>query len=90
MKFKVGQKEIGARLDKFLVAKLKNKTRGQIQNLISAGGVVVDGKVVSNHYGLKEREIVEIRKFENLKIGENKKADDLRIKIVFANDAEDF
>ncbi|MDD4901940.1 MAG: RluA family pseudouridine synthase [Patescibacteria group bacterium] len=85
MKYKITKENAGLRLDLFLVQKTK-KTRGQVQNLIGAGQVLVNGKVLSNHYALKEGEVVEIRKLENLKISKDKKEDHLKPEIVFAND----
>jgi pseudouridine synthase, RluA family len=60
MKFKIKEKDKGVRLDKFLVEKTK-KTRGQVQQAISAGAVLVNGKNLSNHYALKIGEEVEIK-----------------------------
>jgi 23S rRNA pseudouridine1911/1915/1917 synthase len=66
MKFKIKKENTGVRLDLFLVQKTK-KTRGQVQGMISAGRALVNGKVLSNHYALKEGEIVEVRS-KNLEI----------------------
>jgi 23S rRNA pseudouridine1911/1915/1917 synthase len=53
MKFKIKAKDAGSRLDKLLVEKLDNKSRGQVQAMIEAGAVLVNGKNLSNHYALK-------------------------------------
>ncbi|MDD5528034.1 MAG: RluA family pseudouridine synthase [Patescibacteria group bacterium] len=61
MKLRIKKEQAGVRLDKFLVAKLKNKTRGQAQQMIANGAVLVNGKILSNHYALKENEIIEVK-----------------------------
>ena len=53
MNFKVEEKDSKTRLDKFLTAKLKDKTRSQIKKMISAGLVEVDGQVAKVHRFLK-------------------------------------
>jgi 23S rRNA pseudouridine1911/1915/1917 synthase len=60
MKYKVKTGDAGSRLDLFLVKKTK-KTRGQIQQQIESGAVLVDGKKMSNHYALKVGEELEIK-----------------------------
>ncbi|HTW97088.1 MAG TPA: RluA family pseudouridine synthase [Candidatus Methylomirabilis sp.] len=83
MKYKIKKAEAGIRLDKFLVARLKGKTRGQAQNLIGAGLVLVGGKIASNHYPLKIGEEVEIKKERRTRSEERKLA--VEPKIIFAN-----
>lgn len=84
MKYKIKKEQIGARVDLFLVKKIK-KTRGEAQKLIKEGRVLVNGKSKSNHYALKEGEEVEIRKLENLKIGGKLMADNFKIEVIFEN-----
>jgi 23S rRNA pseudouridine1911/1915/1917 synthase len=60
MKYTIKKDSAGKRLDLFLVQKTK-KTRGQVQQIISAGAVLVNGKNLSNHYALKIGEEVEIK-----------------------------
>jgi 23S rRNA pseudouridine1911/1915/1917 synthase len=61
MKYTIKKDSVGKRLDLFLVQKTK-KSRGQVQQLIEAGAVLVNGKKLSNHYALKFGEEVEIKK----------------------------
>ncbi|MBI5621675.1 RluA family pseudouridine synthase [Candidatus Falkowbacteria bacterium] len=56
---KIKAADAGQRLDVFLTKKLK-LSRAQIQKLIKTGGVLLDGKTVTPHRALKERETVEI------------------------------
>ena len=62
MKYIIKKIDSGKRLDKFLVGKLKNKTRGQAQKMIASGEVLVLGKMRNRHYALKSGEIVEVKK----------------------------
>jgi 23S rRNA pseudouridine1911/1915/1917 synthase len=82
MKFKIKEKDKGVRLDKFLVEKTK-KTRGQVQQAISAGAVLVNGKNLSNHYALKIGEEVEIKSAKKSLKKNTELANEP--KIVFAN-----
>lgn len=84
MKYEIKKGQAGARLDLFLVNKTK-KTRGEVQKIIAGGGVLVDGKIKSNHYALKEGEAVEL-KSQKPEAGREKKIDSaLEPKIIFAN-----
>ena len=47
-KINITSEEIGIRLDKFLSAHLDNLSRTQVQELIIAGQVECDGKVINN------------------------------------------
>jgi 23S rRNA pseudouridine1911/1915/1917 synthase len=85
MIYKIEEDQAGARLDKFLVEKVKDKTRGDIQRLIESGEVLVNGKKKSNHYFLKAGESVEIKK-EKAGSKKPKLNPDLKIDIVFEND----
>ena len=85
MKYKIKKESVGKRLDIFLVQKM-NKSRGQVQQIISAGAVLVNGKNLSNHNRLKEGEIIEIGKLENWKIGNNATVENLKIEVVYEND----
>jgi 23S rRNA pseudouridine1911/1915/1917 synthase len=82
MKYTIKKDSAGSRLDLFLVKKLK-KTRGQIQQIIEAGAVLVNGKKLSNHYALKEGEEVEIKSAKKT----IKKDNDTGVKpeVIFAN-----
>jgi 23S rRNA pseudouridine1911/1915/1917 synthase len=84
MKYIIKKIDNGKRLDKFLVEKLKNKTRGQTQKMINSGGVSVSGKMRTSHYALKIGEIVEVKKI----VGTQNLAFLPKIKpeIVFEND----
>jgi 23S rRNA pseudouridine1911/1915/1917 synthase len=82
MKYKIKIGDAGSRLDLFLVSKTK-KTRGQAQQLIAAGEVLVDGKSKSNHYALKAGEVIEV-KSAKLKV-KSKKESDFNVQIVYEN-----
>jgi len=62
MKYLIKKEQAGIRLDKFLVEKLKIKTRGEIQKLIEANLVLINDTKKSNHYALKEGETVEVKR----------------------------
>ena len=83
MKLKIKEKDAGTRLDKFLVEKLKDKTRGQAQKMIEDGGVLVDGKARTSHYALKIGETVETVKVAGKAV---QAAADLVPEIVYEND----
>lgn len=55
------QESQGKRLDKFLTAKLKDKTRSQIKKIITDGLVEVDGQVAKVHRFLKSGEKIVIK-----------------------------
>ena len=59
-KFKVKIKQIGERLDKFLVKELPDFSRSQIQKLIKQGGIIVNGKIVSSHFSLRKGDEIKI------------------------------
>jgi 23S rRNA pseudouridine1911/1915/1917 synthase len=71
MKYKIKKTDNGKRLDVFLAAKLKNKSRSEIQKMIKAEMVLIDGTQKSSHYALKEGEAVEVKRL-NLKIKKEK------------------
>lgn len=58
LKFKVAPEEHKQRLDKFLVNKLPNYTRSQIQKIIKAGHVTVNDKKVTVHHFLKTNDLI--------------------------------
>jgi|WetSurMetagenome_2_1015567.scaffolds.fasta_scaffold00606_13 23S rRNA pseudouridine1911/1915/1917 synthase len=84
MKYTIKQADSGKRLDLFLAAKMKNKSRAEIQKMIKAGEVLVSGKIKSKHLALKEGEEVVIKKggVKNKKTKES----DVNIEVVFEND----
>jgi len=84
MILKVKEKNNSQRLDLFLVEKIK-KTRGEVQKLIKEGGVLIDGKIKSNHYALKNGEIITIKN-EKSKIKKSFKEGELGVKVVYEND----
>ena len=53
MKLIIKEVEKNQRLDKFLIGKIKNQTRSQIQKMIKQGLILVDNKPVKAHYFLK-------------------------------------
>ncbi len=58
MLYTISTEDKSKRLDKFLVEKLTDLSRSQIQKIIKDGGVLVNGKKVSVHRFLKERDVV--------------------------------
>src|SRR3989338_6253999 len=56
--FTIEPADADTRLDKFLTSKLPNTTRSQIQKLIKAGHVTVNGKSAAVHRFLKTSDIV--------------------------------
>ncbi|HTW96414.1 MAG TPA: RluA family pseudouridine synthase [Candidatus Methylomirabilis sp.] len=61
MKFAIKKIDSGKRLDVYLTEKLKGKSRGEVQALIAAGGVLISGLSKNKHYRLKENEVVEVK-----------------------------
>ncbi len=82
MKYKITKENVGSRLDLFLVKKIK-KTRGQAQKMIAGGQVFVNGKILSNHYALKEGEMIEV-KSAKLKV-KSKQERDFNVRVVYEN-----
>ena len=64
MKIKITAENSNERLDKFLVNKLKNLSRSQIQKQIKNNLILVNDKKVAAHYFLKEADVVTIKKIE--------------------------
>lgn len=62
MKFKTGKEDVGQRLDKFLVGKLK-MSRSQIQQAIKNGLILVNEKNVLAHYFLKIGDVIVTQAF---------------------------
>lgn len=58
MKIKIKKNQIGNRLDKFLGDHLKDLSRSQAQKIIKQGLVLVNEKIASPHYSLKENDLV--------------------------------
>jgi len=71
-KFKIIKSDTGKRLDKFLNEKIEDITRSQLQKLIKNQGVLVNGRPVSVHHFLKEKDSVELVTPKQLKVQENK------------------
>jgi len=75
-KFIITIENNGNRLDKFLVAKLPDLSRSEIQKMIKAGEVLVNGKAVAPHHFLKTGDEVAISNKQptNLKSSASAKA----------------
>ena len=63
-KFKVKIEDKGKRLDKFLVEKLPEKSRSQIQKMIKEGLILVNGKIPTVHQFLKENDQIEVKEIK--------------------------
>jgi len=59
-KIKITGKEAGARVDKFLVTKLKDLNRSQVQKLVKRGGVFLNGKEAMPGHIIKAGDLIEI------------------------------
>lgn len=70
--YKISNKNVDERLDLFLLNKIKNISRTQIQKDIKRGLYLVNKKKVSAHYFLKEKDIVIVSKTEITKIDQEK------------------
>lgn len=57
---KIAERDIGKRLDKFLVKQLPKLSRSQIQKLIKSSAVMVNEKTVPAHYFLRQGDLVTI------------------------------
>ncbi len=88
MKIKTTNKNIGQRLDKFLVNELPI-TRSQIKKLIKSGNILVNDKESSVHRFLRLGDIIKVAKTDINKITKIKKLEPnpkVKLKIVFEND----
>jgi len=88
MKIKITIKDIGQRLDKFLVKKLPIN-RSQIQKLIKAGNILVNSQKVAVHRFLKENDIVEYAAKDLKELTKEKKIEanpKVKFKIVYEDD----
>ena len=61
--YKVTIDQVGYRLDKFLLSKIKNISRARIQKNIKAGLYTVNGKIVPPHYFLKSGDVIVTQAF---------------------------
>ncbi len=72
MIIKITETNSGQRLDKFLAkADYKNLSRSQIQKLIKAQIITINGLPASPHYALKTGDIINIKKIIKPKLGES-------------------
>lgn len=60
MKKRIKKDEAGTRLDKFLVANIKDKTRSFLQKMIETDSVCVNGVPAKGNYRVKESDLVEL------------------------------
>ncbi len=60
-KFKVTAKDAGQRLDSWLTAKLPEVSRSRIQKWIKSELVTVNGKTVTPHLALAEKDVIDIK-----------------------------
>lgn len=60
-KFKISIENAGERLDKFLADQLKELSRSHIQKMINEGQVMLNGKIPTAHYKVKENDLVQIK-----------------------------
>ncbi len=67
MKYQITPEEKGTRLDKYLVEKLSNLTRSQIQKIIKSGAVLVNGKKPTPHHFLKGGDVIDTQDIKALK-----------------------
>jgi len=58
VEIKVDPKQQPIRIDKFLLTKLANVSRTRIQNAVSEGEVLVNGKVVKSNYKINPGETI--------------------------------
>lgn len=87
MKLTINKENAGQRLDKFLVEKLFDFSRSQIQKIIKAGLVKINGQPAKVHAFLKEGDKIIIRQEEdNLQIiKSNKKSPKIELEIIAEN-----
>jgi 23S rRNA pseudouridine1911/1915/1917 synthase len=81
--FKVGEDEGGERLDRF-ITRVTSLTRTQVQQLISAGEVEVDGSILPKNHRLRPGERVDIKLPEPLE--HEPSPQDLPLRIVYQDD----
>lgn len=62
MKYVIATENTGKRLDIFLTELLKDQSRSQIQKMIKQGLIVINDKVVTPHYNLKEDDEIIIKR----------------------------
>ena len=88
MKIKVTVENSNERLDKFLVNKLKNLSRSQIQKQIKNNLILVNDKKVAAHYFLKEADAITIKKIKPF--GKLRTNNNLLKKIKIIEDNKDY
>jgi len=86
-KFEVNKENSGQRLDKFLVSQLPDFSRSQIQKMIKAGQVLLNGQPTAVHHFLKEGDTVDVKeslpRLEKWMDHEDKKAQSVELPIVY-------
>jgi len=86
-KFIIHEQNKGQRLDKFLVSQFPKLSRSQIQKMIKAGQVLLNGKPTAVHHFLKEGNTVDVKeslpRLEKWMGHEDKKARSVELQIVY-------
>ncbi|MCX6292392.1 MAG: RluA family pseudouridine synthase [Bacteroidetes bacterium] len=84
-RFVIEKGQVMQRIDKYIHNHLANTSRNRIQNAITAGNIIVNGKVVKSNYRVKPLDVIQIvlphpvREFELI-------PEDLPISIVYEDD----
>lgn len=87
MKYKISNSEAGERVDLFLVGKMPDFSRGQIQQAIAAGEVRVDNKIIKSSYKLREGNTVSVEEkfFADQDKSAKPLAEEIPLEILFEN-----
>lgn len=72
-KFKISLEQANERLDKFLAKELGDFSRSHIQKLVNEGQILLNGKIPTAHYKLKENDVLAVKSTE-VKVKKEKKA----------------
>lgn len=90
MKFKVKEKNLNQRLDKFLTEQVKNKTRSQIKKMVKEGLVLINSKKAKVHHFLKPGDEVVINEAPKILTVQKEKKQEKLIEPEIIFEDEDF
>lgn len=79
--FKIEEKDMGIRIDKYLSLVIEGKSRSFIQGLIDSNSILVNNKVVKSNYKLKKEDEIEIKMPEPIEL--EVKAEEMNLDIIY-------
>ena len=64
LSFKIGQDQVGARLDMYLASQIEGWSRARLQRLIESEDVLVNGKIAKPSYKLRDGDEIDVELIE--------------------------